>query len=79
VILSTLTSILLLVVNPYAALLAKQCDQTASFRTIDGTCNNINRPLNGAAKTPLNRLAISRYEDGEYLTELSYLLVFVRI
>ncbi|KAF6029143.1 hypothetical protein EB796_012540 [Bugula neritina] len=51
-------------VNPYAALLAKQCDQTASFRTIDGTCNNINRPLNGAAKTPLNRLAISRYEDG---------------
>ena len=34
------------------------------FRTIDGTCNNINNSFLGAADTPLVRLIPSQYEDG---------------
>ena len=34
------------------------------FRTIDGTCNNLEHPLLGAADTALTRLIPSQYEDG---------------
>ena len=34
------------------------------FRTIDGTCNNLENPLLGAADTALPRLIPSQYEDG---------------
>ena len=34
------------------------------FRTIDGTCNNMDNPLLGAADTPLSRLIPAQYEDG---------------
>lgn len=51
--------------NPF--LIKPICDRRAEFRTIDGTCNNFINPRNGAAKTPLTRLARNRYEDGEIL------------
>ena len=34
------------------------------FRTIDGTCNNILRPLLGASNTEFGRLKPAQYEDG---------------
>ena len=34
------------------------------FRTIDGTCNNLNNPTLGAAFTPFRRLLGAVYEDG---------------
>ena len=34
------------------------------FRTINGTCNNLQNPLLGAADTALTRLIASQYEDG---------------
>ncbi|CAI8035665.1 Peroxidasin homolog [Geodia barretti] len=34
------------------------------FRTADGTCNNLENPLLGAADTPLSRLIPPQYEDG---------------
>ena len=42
------------------------CNQIAQFlyRTIDGTCNNLQQPLQGAANTPFQRLIPSFYEDG---------------
>ena len=36
----------------------------ARFRSIDGTCNNLENPLLGAADTPLSRLIPPQYEDG---------------
>ena len=33
------------------------------FRTIDGTCNNLNQPLLGASNTDFRRLLPSQYED----------------
>lgn len=40
------------------------CDRDAIFRTIDGTCNNLDMPMLGAAKTPFGRLVQNTYEDG---------------
>lgn len=34
------------------------------YRSLDGTCNNLDRPLQGAAGTPFRRLMQSAYEDG---------------
>ena len=34
------------------------------FRTIDGTCNNLENPLFGASGTPLTRVTPAYYEDG---------------
>ena len=34
------------------------------FRTIDGTCNNLMNPTQGAAFTPFRRLLSAEYEDG---------------
>ena len=36
-----------------------------SFRTIDGTCNNLANPLFGAAGTLFKRLVPAQYEDGK--------------
>ena len=42
------------------------CNQIAqmSYRTIDGTCNNLQQPLQGAANTPFQRLIPGFYENG---------------
>ncbi|XP_022798435.1 peroxidasin homolog [Stylophora pistillata] len=37
--------------------------EEARFRTIDGTCNNVRRPLFGAAHTPFRRVQPADYED----------------
>ena len=34
------------------------------FRSIDGTCNNLQNPLFGASGTPFTRIIPSQYEDG---------------
>jgi len=34
------------------------------YRSLDGTCNNLDRPLQGAASTPFIRLMLPAYEDG---------------
>ena len=40
------------------------CDATSRFRTIDGTCNNLRKPLQGGTDTPFRRLLPAYYEDG---------------
>ena len=35
-----------------------------TFRTIDGTCNNLQRPLIGASNTQFRRILPAQYEDG---------------
>nr|WOJ52300.1 peroxidase-like protein 3 [Halisarca dujardinii] len=42
------------------------CSEAAAstFRTFDGTCNNVDNPLWGAAFTPVGRLLPAQYEDG---------------
>ena len=36
------------------------------YRTIDGTCNNIQKPLRGASFTTFRRLIPPRYENGYF-------------
>jgi len=40
------------------------CKETSKYRTIDGSCNNMNITSWGKANTPLQRLLPSEYEDG---------------
>jgi len=40
------------------------CDVTSKYRTFDGTCNNLNNPLYGAANTPYKRMMGPAYGDG---------------
>ena len=37
-----------------------------NFRTIDGTCNNVQRPLSGASFTTFKRLIAPVYENGYF-------------
>nr|WOJ52298.1 peroxidase-like protein 1 [Halisarca dujardinii] len=41
-----------------------RCDSFLKQRSIDGTCNNLARPLQGAAGQNFRRLIAARYEDG---------------
>ena len=41
------------------------CD--GQYRSIDGTCNNVNNPLRGSANSPFRRLLPACYEDGIYV------------
>jgi peroxidase len=41
-----------------------QCDNSAKYRTFDGTCNNIHHPAFGAAFQPLKRVLPADYADG---------------
>ena len=38
-----------------------------AYRVPDGTCNNLNQPLQGAANTAYRRLLTPNYEDGVYI------------
>ena len=38
-------------------------EEKARFRTIDGTCNNVDQPFFGAAGTPFRRVQPADYED----------------
>jgi len=40
------------------------CDRNARYRSIDGTCNNLQNPYWGASFTVFDRLAPALYEDG---------------
>jgi len=42
------------------------CDENSMYRTIDGSCNNLENPLWGATKTPYVRLGPATYDDGKY-------------
>ena len=37
------------------------------YRSLDGSCNNIDKPLQGATNTPFSRILPSEYEDGVYI------------
>ena len=41
-----------------------KCDVTSKYQSFDGTCNNINNPLYGAAHTPYTRYLTPKYDDG---------------
>ena len=40
------------------------CSYYSQFRTIDGTCNSLDNPLQGASNTAFRRLLSAVYEDG---------------
>lgn len=42
------------------------CDAYAKYRTIDGSCNNLNQPTWGQSIRPLARLLPPQYEAGIY-------------
>lgn len=44
--------------------LAPTCDPESPFRTLDGTCNNLNNDLWGAAFTKFRRLLPQAYGEG---------------
>ncbi len=39
------------------------CDPQSKYRTYDGTCNNLNKPLEGSANTPYSRFLPPAYDD----------------
>ncbi len=47
--------------NPYSTY---KCDEYNPWRTIDGSCNNRERPWWGASTTPFQRFAAPAYDDG---------------
>ncbi|XP_012227185.1 peroxidase isoform X3 [Linepithema humile] len=47
-----------------AAVHSVECDETAKYRSIDGTCNNIENPSWGSAMTAYTRVLFSQYFDG---------------
>lgn len=40
------------------------CNRKARYRTIDGSCNNLQNPLFGKSLTPLQRILDNDYADG---------------
>ncbi|XP_060850506.1 peroxidase-like isoform X2 [Rhopalosiphum padi] len=48
------------------------CDNTSKYRSIDGSCNNLEHPLWGAALTPYVRLGPAYYDDGNYSIRLQH-------
>lgn len=48
-----------------AAVHSVACDETARYRSIDGTCNNIENPSWGSAMTAYTRVVFSQYFDGK--------------
>ncbi|XP_025198953.1 peroxidase-like [Melanaphis sacchari] len=48
------------------------CDCNSKYRSIDGSCNNLQHPLWGAAITPYIRLGPAYYADGNYSIRLQF-------
>ncbi|XP_046846921.1 eosinophil peroxidase-like [Xenia sp. Carnegie-2017] len=46
-----------------------QCEANQAYRSIDGTCNNLDNPTQGAADTIFSRMFRARYFDAEGLNE----------
>ncbi|XP_070162452.1 salivary peroxidase/catechol oxidase isoform X1 [Polyergus mexicanus] len=47
-----------------AAVHSVECDEMSKYRSIDGTCNNIENPSWGSAMTAYTRVLFSQYFDG---------------
>ena len=43
---------------------AGRCDRTYSYRTYNGSCNNLKKPLWGSAGSPFQRTLLPEYSDG---------------
>jgi len=48
------------------------CNSTSKYRTIDGTCNNLENQLWGSTNTPYIRLGPAYYDDGKWSILLSF-------
>jgi len=42
------------------------CDKKTSYRSYDGTCNNLNNPLWGSSNSPFQRTLLPEYSDGVF-------------
>lgn len=47
-----------------------KCDPNAKYRTINGSCNNLEIPTWGAAETPFLRMLNANFNDGKQLVLL---------
>ena len=44
----------------------QECDRDAKYRTLDGSCNNLASPKQGASATAMPRLMDNAYSDGKF-------------
>lgn len=58
----------------------QNCDdaRSSAYRTVDGSCNNLDHPEWGAAVTPQPRYQPAQYDDGVY-KPMIYLYILVSI
>ena len=49
------------------------CDREAKYRTLDGTCNNLASPKQGASATAMPRLMDNAYSDGKFHRHVIFL------
>ncbi len=51
---------------PFSQSTQNACDASRRYRSIDGSCNNLQHATWGRSLTPLHRLLDPDYEDGEF-------------